>query len=103
MGKGLSKEQEQCFRLIQQLFKAAGRLPDKGSLDVEIREKAGYRSSHNQKSLDQKRRDLWAPAGPFPWVAPAAAGITAALGEHQRLHAPSLAGLGPFSGDGGQQ
>ena len=23
MGNGLSKEQEQCFRLIQQLFKAA--------------------------------------------------------------------------------
>ena len=33
MGNGLSKEQEQCFKLIQQLFKAAERLPCKGSLD----------------------------------------------------------------------
>ena len=59
MGNGLSKEQEQCFRLIQQLFKAAGCLPDKGSLDLEIWEKAGQRSSHNQESLDKKSRDLW--------------------------------------------
>ena len=41
MGNGLSKEQEQCFRLIQQLFKAAGYLPDKGSVDLEIWEKQG--------------------------------------------------------------
>ena len=34
MGNGLSKEQEQCFKLIQQLFKAAERLPSKGSLDL---------------------------------------------------------------------
>ena len=33
MGNGLSKEQEQCFKLIQQLFKAAECLPSKGSLD----------------------------------------------------------------------
>ena len=41
MGNGLSKEQEQCFRLLQQLFKAAGCLPDKGSLDLKIRGKQG--------------------------------------------------------------
>ena len=58
MGNRLSKEQEQCFRLIQQLFKAAGRLPDKGSLDLEILEKVGHRSPHNQERSDKKRRDL---------------------------------------------
>ena len=36
MGNGLSKEQEQCFKLIQQLFKAAECLPNKGSLDLVI-------------------------------------------------------------------
>ena len=103
MGDGLSKEQEQCFRLIRQLFKAAGCLPDKGSLDLEIWEKAGQRSSHNQESLDQKRRDIWAPAGPFPWVAPAAADITAAPGEHQRVHTHRVAGLGLSAWDRRQQ
>ena len=34
MGNGLSKEQEQCFKLIQQLFKAPERLTSKGSLDL---------------------------------------------------------------------
>ena len=63
--------------------------------------KAGQRSSHNQEGLDKKRRDLWAPAGPFPGVAPAAARITAAPGEHQHLHAPSAAGLGLSTGTGG--
>ena len=59
MGNRLSKEQEQCFKLIQQLFKPAGCLPDKGSLSWEIWEKAGQRSPHNQESLDEKRRGLW--------------------------------------------
>ena len=36
MGNGLSKEQEQCFKSIQQLFKAAECLPSKGSLDLGI-------------------------------------------------------------------
>ena len=36
MGNGLSKEQEQCFKLTQQLFKATERLPSKGSLDLVI-------------------------------------------------------------------
>ena len=36
MGNGLSKEQEQCFKLIQQLFKAAECLPSKESLDLVI-------------------------------------------------------------------
>ena len=58
MGNGLSKEQEQCFKLIQQLFKPAGCLPDKGSLSWEIWEKAQQRSSHNQEGLDKKGRDL---------------------------------------------
>ena len=49
--------QEQCFQLIQQLFKAAGCLPDKGSLDLEIWEKVEQRIPHNQESLDKKRRD----------------------------------------------
>ena len=59
MGNGLSKEQEQCFPLIQQLFKAARCLPDKGSLDLKIWEKAGQRSPHNRENLDKKRRGLW--------------------------------------------
>ena len=63
MGNGLSKEQEQCFRLIQQLFKAPGCLPDKGSLDLEIWGKAGQRSPHDQESLDKKRRGLWDDGG----------------------------------------
>ena len=36
MGNGLSKEQKQCFKLIQEVFKAAERLPSKGSLDLVI-------------------------------------------------------------------
>ena len=36
MGNGLSKEQEQSFKLIQQLFKTAECLPNKGSLDLVI-------------------------------------------------------------------
>ena len=36
MGIWLSKEQEQCFKLIQQLFKAAERLPSKGTLNLVI-------------------------------------------------------------------
>ena len=63
MGHRLSKEQEQCFRLIQQLFKAAGCLPDKESLDLEIWEKAGQRISQNQESLDKRRRGLWGGGG----------------------------------------
>ena len=43
MGNGLSKEQEQCFKLIQQLFKAAEGLPSKGSLDLVISEKVGQK------------------------------------------------------------
>ena len=53
----LSKEHEQCFWLIQQLFKAAGCLPVKGSLYLEIWEKAGNISPHNQESLDIKGKD----------------------------------------------
>ena len=34
MGSGLFKEQELCFKLIQQLIKAAECLPNKGSLDL---------------------------------------------------------------------
>ena len=60
MGNRLSKEQEQCFLLIQQLFKAAGCLPDKGSLHLEYGEKQGTAALIVGKSLDKKRK------GPMP-------------------------------------
>ena len=56
MGNRLSKEQEQCFLLTQQLFKAAGCLPDKGSLDLEYGEKQGREALVVRKSLDKKRK-----------------------------------------------
>ena len=56
MGDGLSKEQEQCFRLIRQLFKAAGCLPDKGSLHLEYGEKQGAAALIVGKILDKKRK-----------------------------------------------
>lgn len=52
-GEGLSKDPEQCCSLTQQLFKAGGRLPEKGSLDLELWEKAGQTSPHGQESLDE--------------------------------------------------
>ena len=77
MGNRLSKEQEQSFWLIQLLFKVAGCLPDKGSLDLEIWEKVGWRTPHNQQSLNKKRRGQCVPARPFLQFAPAAASNTA--------------------------
>ena len=66
MGNKLSKEQEQCFRLIQQLFKAAGCLPDKRSLDLKIRGKAGQSSPHSWEKLGQKEEGADAcQLGPF--------------------------------------
>ena len=56
MGNRLSKEQKQCFRLIQQLFKAAGCLPDKRSLDLEYGEKQGRAALIVRKGLDEKRK-----------------------------------------------
>ena len=58
MGNKLSKEQEQCFRLIQQLLKAARCLPDKGSLHLEYGEKQGRAALIVGKSLDKKRKGL---------------------------------------------
>ena len=52
----LCKEQKQCFWLIQQLFKAAGCLPDKGSLHLEYGEKQGTATLIVRKSLDKKRK-----------------------------------------------
>ena len=62
MGNRLSKEQEQCFWLIQQLFKAAGCLPDKGSLHLEYGEKQGRAALIVRKSLDKKRKGLMSSA-----------------------------------------
>ena len=58
MGNRLSKEQEQCFWLIQQLFKAAGCLPDKGSLYMEYVEKWGREDLIVGKRLDKKMKGL---------------------------------------------
>ena len=55
MGNRLSKEQEQCFWLIQQLFKAAGCLPDKRSLDLEYGEKQGRAALIVGKGLDKRK------------------------------------------------
>ena len=85
MGNRLSKKQEQCFQLIQQLFKAVGCLPVKGSLDLEIWEKAGQRSPHSWETLDKKRRDPCVPARPFLQFAPAAESNMAPPGGSARV------------------
>ena len=85
MGNGLSKEQEQCFKLIQQPFKAAGvslmRIFRFRYMGKSRAEKPSYSGKLRQKRKGPMgwwwQGRLCMPAGPFLWVAPAAAGCTA--------------------------
>ena len=107
MGNRLSKEQEQCFCLIQQLFKAAGCLPAKGFLHLEYGEKQGRAPLIVKKNLDKKRKEPMLQARPFMQSTPAAASNMALPGElsqgagvpaltawlgHPRMHTRSASG-----------